>query len=121
MSESHTLGQKGEDIAVTYLKEKGYKVLHRNWKSGRKELDIVAEKDDFIVFIEVKTRTYDLNIPPDSPVKFEKEKSMIYAANSYIQKYNITKEGRFDVIKIINDGRNLKIEHIENAFYPTLR
>lgn len=121
MSESHILGQKGEEIAVSYLVKKGYKILHRNWRSGRKELDIVAEKDDYVVFIEVKTRTYDLNVPPDSPVKFEKEKSMILAANSYIQKYNITKEGRFDVIKITADGRNLKVEHIENAFYPTLR
>lgn len=121
MSESQILGQKGEDIAASYLINKGYKILHRNWKSGRKELDIVAEKDDYVVFVEVKTRTYDLNVPPDSPVKFEKEKSMIFAANSYIQKYNITKEGRFDVIKIITEGKNSRIEHIENAFYPTLR
>lgn len=121
MSESHILGQKGEELAVSHLVKKGYKILHRNWKSGRKELDIVAENDDYVVFVEVKTRSYDLNIPPDSPVKFEKEKSMIYAANSYIQKYNISKEARFDVIKIVTEGKNYKIEHIENAFYPTLR
>jgi len=121
MSESHNLGIKGEDIAAEYLQNKGYKIRHRNWKSGKRELDIVAENKDFIVFVEVKTRTEDFLMPPVSAVNSEKQRSMIYTADSYLQKYAIDKESRFDVITIINKGKSSEIEHKEDAFYPTLR
>jgi len=88
MSESQSLGQKGETFAIEYLQKAGYKIRHRNWRSGKKELDIVAENKDYIVFVEVKTRN---------------------------------KESRFDVITVITKGEVLDIDHIENAFYPTLR
>jgi putative endonuclease len=121
MAESHSLGIKGEDIAADHLKEKGYRILHRNWKSGRLELDIVAENKDFIVFAEVKTRSDDHLIHPRNAVTREKQKSMIYAAEGYIKRYNINKESRFDIITIISEGQSARIEHIEDAFYPTLR
>ncbi len=53
MSESHELGQKGEDNATAYLKKKGYRILFRNWKWGRNEIDIIAENKDFIVFMGI--------------------------------------------------------------------
>ncbi len=59
MAESHNLGQKGEDLAVKHLEKAGYKILSRNWKSGKLEIDIIAENKDFIVFAEVKTRSDD--------------------------------------------------------------
>lgn len=121
MNKSHTLGQKGEDIAVDHLKKAGYKIRHRNWKSGKRELDIVAENKEFIVFVEVKTRNYDYQMPPVSSVNSEKQRSIIYAADGYLQKFNINKESRFDVITIIFKGQTSEIDHIENAFYPTLR
>jgi putative endonuclease len=121
MSESHNLGKKGEGIAADYLRNKGYKIRHQNWKSGRRELDIVAENDDFIVFIEVKTRNEDFWMPPASAVTSEKQRLIIYTADSYLQKYDIAKESRFDVITIIYKGMSWEIDHIENAFYPTLR
>lgn len=121
MSESHNLGKKGEDIAAGYLQNKGYNIRHRNWKSGKRELDIVAENKDFIVFVEVKTRNEDFQMHPVSAVTSEKQRSMIYTADSYVHKYNINKESRFDVITIINKGKSSEIDHIEDAFYPTLR
>ena len=57
MAESHNLGIKGEDLAAEHLKKSGYKILFRNWKWGKNEIDIIAEKDDTVVFVEVKTRT----------------------------------------------------------------
>lgn len=121
MAESHSLGIKGEDIAADHLKGKGYRILHRNWKSGKRELDIVAENKNFIVFAEVKTRSDDNLIHPRHAVTSEKQKSMIYAAEGYIKRYNINKESRFDIISIISDGKSTRVEHIEDAFYPTLR
>jgi len=121
MTESHVLGQKGEDLAADYLKKAGYTIRHRNWKSGKRELDIVAENNDFIVFVEVKTRNDNYQMHPLSAITPEKQRSIIYAADGYLQKYNINKESRFDVITVISGGKMTEIDHIEDAFYPTLR
>jgi putative endonuclease len=121
MAESHNLGQKGEDIAAEHLKKSGYKILHRNWKAGKLEIDIIAENKDFIVFAEVKTRTEDFQMHPVTAVNREKQRSMIFAANNYIQRNNIDKESRFDVITIIKKADGFQIDHIEDAFYPTLK
>ncbi len=121
MAESHNLGQAGEDIAVNHLKDAGYKILKRNWKSGKLEIDIIAENMDFIVFVEVKTRSDDFHEHPVKAINREKQKSMIYAADSYIRWNNIDKESRFDVIIVIMKEDSHQIDHIESAFYPTLR
>jgi putative endonuclease len=121
MADSHNLGIKGEELAKEHLLQKGYKILHSNWKSGKREIDIIAENKDFIVFIEVKTRTDDYYIHPRHAVTSEKQKSIIYAAENYLERYNIDKESRFDIISIISNCKTVEIEHIEDAFYPTLR
>jgi len=121
MAESHNLGQKGEDLAAVHLEKAGFKILFRNWKWGKHEIDIIAENQDFIVFIEVKTRTDDFQMHPVTAVTREKQKSIIWAANGYLQKFGIDKEGRFDIITVIKSVDSFKIDHIESAFYPTLR
>ncbi len=121
MADSHDLGQKGEDLAAGHLAGKGYKILQRNWKSGKLELDIIAENRDFIVFVEVKTRSDDFRDDPRNAVNREKQRSMIFAANAYIQRNYIDKESRFDIITVVRKGDSHEIEHIEDAFYPTLR
>lgn len=121
MTESQNLGQKGEDLAADHLEKSGYKILFRNWKWGKHEIDIIAENLDFIIFTEVKTRNNDFQMHPASAVTKEKQKSIIWAANGYLQKFNVDKESRFDVITIIKTGESYQIDHIEGAFYPTLR
>jgi len=121
MAESHNLGIKGEDIAAEHLKKSGYKILFRNWKWGKNEIDIIAEKDDTIVFVEVKTRTAEFLGGVASAISTDKQKSIIYAADGYIRRFNMDKESRFDVVTIIMNGETFTIDHIESAFYPTLR
>ena len=121
MAESHNLGQKGEDLAADHLEKAGYKILFRNWKWGKHEIDIIAENKGFIIFAEVKTRSNDFQMHPASAVTREKQKSIVWAANGYLQKFKVDKEGRFDVITIIKTGESYEIDHIEGAFYPTLR
>ena len=121
MSESHNLGLKGEDLAVEHLKKAGFKILSRNWKWGKHEIDIIAENKDFIIFAEVKTRTDDYQMHPVTAVTKDKQKSIIWAAEGYIRKFNIDKECRFDVITIIKKREDFEVDHIEDAFYPTLR
>ena len=121
MSESHELGQKGEDLAVAYLQKKGFKILFRNWTWGKHEVDIIAENKEFIVFVEVKTRSDNFREHPRTAVTNEKQKSIIRAADGYVQRNRIDKESRFDVMTIIRKNEEFEIDHIEDAFYPTLR
>jgi len=121
MAESHNLGQKGEDLAADHLEKAGFKILFRNWKWGKNEIDIIAENQNFIVFVEVKTRNEDFKMHPVTAVTKEKQKSIIWAANGYLQKFNKDKEGRFDIITVIKTVDSYQIDHIEGAFYPTLR
>jgi putative endonuclease len=121
MSESHDLGRQGEDIAAAHLGKSGYKILKRNWQAGKLEVDIIAENKDYTVFVEVKTRSEDFIMSPASAVTKEKQRSLVLCADRYVQRYGVQKECRFDLITIISDGESFKVEHIENAFYPTLR
>lgn len=121
MAEFHNLGQAGEEEAVKYLVERGYKILMRNWKAGKHEIDIIAETNEFIVFVEVKTRSEDFLINPSEAVTREKQRSIIFAADTFIKRYGIDKESRFDIITVIKKGLSFQTEHIEDAFYPTLK
>ena len=121
MAESHNLGRKGETLAADHLRKAGFKILFQNWKWGKHEIDIIAEKGDLVVFVEVKTRTDEYHVPPVAAITNQKQKSIIYAADGYLKKYNVNKESRFDVITIINKGESFQIDHIDGAFYPTLK
>ena len=121
MAEFHNLGQAGEEEAVKYLVERGYKILMRNWKAGKHEIDIIAETNEFIVFVEVKTRSEDYLVNPSEAVTREKQRSIIFAADTFIKRYSIDKESRFDIITVIKKDLSFQIEHIEDAFYPTLK
>jgi putative endonuclease len=122
MAESHNLGQKGEELAADHLKKAGFKILFRNWKWGRHEIDIIAENSESIVFVEVKTRNEDFQMHPLTSVNRDKQRAIIRAADGYLQKFKLDKEGRFDIITIIKkkDG-TFEIDHMEAAFYATLR
>jgi putative endonuclease len=120
MAEHNELGKTGENLVAAYLAEKGFHIRHCNWRYKKEELDIVAETNDYLVFVEVKTRS-NLNWgEPDEAVTLKKQRLLIKAANAYIIENNCTKEARFDIISVILPSQPLNIKHIENAFYPTL-
>ncbi|HKK40888.1 MAG TPA: YraN family protein [Bacteroidales bacterium] len=121
MAESHDLGEKGEALAVKHLADRGFRIMARNWTWGKHEIDIIAEKDDTVVFAEVKTRSDNYMIPPATAVNKAKQKSLILAAEGYIKRYNVNLESRFDIITVVKSDSGFEIEHIEDAFYPTLR
>jgi putative endonuclease len=121
MADSHILGQNGEDLAAEFLKNKGYKILFRNWTWGKHEIDIIAGKDDTVVFVEVKTRSDEFMVDLGTVISRTKQQSIIFAAEGYIKRFNIDKVSRFDLITITGKDENRKIDHIEEVFYPTLR
>lgn len=120
MEQKHILGKKGEAIAKAYLMKKSYLIVEKNWKHLKAEIDLIAQKDDFIVFVEVKTRSSFNYGDPESFVSEKQQNMIIGAAHEYIQKNDIQSEARFDVISIIKSKNTEIINHIEGAFYPTL-
>jgi putative endonuclease len=113
------LGHKGELLAAQYLQSKGYKIVDTNWRFYHREIDIVAQYQSFVVFVEVKLRHYTGRQLARESVSRNKEKLLIDAAETWIQKNNHTGESRFDLIAITLWDNKYHIEHIENAFNPS--
>lgn len=115
--ENHiSTGIKGENIAVDYLLKEGYKVLERNYRFKRAEIDIIASDGNQLIFIEVKTRRSSKFGLPEEAVTVKKSKIVISAAENYINQINWEKDIRFDVIAV-QLNPHIKIEHIKDAFY----
>ena len=120
MAIHNELGKGGEEEAVRYLTLKGYHILHRNWRSGKKELDIVAEFGDELGVIEVKTRRNREYGMPEEAVNQQKIRRIVAATDAYVRKFAIDSPIRFDIITLIGEESNFEIEHIEEAFYPPI-
>jgi len=118
MATNNKLGKQGEEIAKQYLIDKGYRILETNWKSGKYEIDIIAQKYDFLSIIEVKTRTnIDFGFP-ESFVTQKKMQNLIYAANNYLEQKHLDLGLRFEVIALIKIANQFQIEHFDEAFRP---
>lgn len=120
MADHNDLGNEGELRAQAYLREKGYKILHTNWISGKLELDIVAVKDNMLVIAEVKTRSTDTFEHPEEAITLRKIRNLVNATHDYIFKFDWQGETRFDVISVIPKGQTFQIDHVEDAFLPPL-
>lgn len=122
MAAHNDLGKWGEEVAAEFLASKGYAILERDWKDGHRDIDIIARTaDETIVFVEVKTRTFDAIAKPEDAITKQKIKSIGKAANAYVKAYQLWNELRFDVITIIgNRKENAQINHIADAFNPLL-
>ncbi len=117
MSERIELGKRGESLAIEYLKLNGYRILEKNWRTSHREVDIIAQDNNEIVFIEVKTRTGIYSGNPVEAVNVQKQRLLIDAAEEYIISNNIDLEARFDIISVIINGHKQNINHIKEAFY----
>lgn len=117
MAEHSDLGNLGEEEAVAYLKKNGYKIINRNWRFSKAEIDVIVEKDDWLIMVEVKTRTNDSFGKPQEFVSRTKQKHLIKAANRYLELHPTEKEVRFDIIAILIEPQ-FSLEHIPEAFYP---
>lgn len=120
MAEHNELGEAGEKVALDFLKKKGYKILETNWRFGKDEIDIIVTDKEYLVIVEVKTRTTNYFGEPESFVNKAKQRFLIRAAQAYIIRHDIDLETRFDIISIIISMNQHEIKHLEDAFYPTL-
>jgi putative endonuclease len=111
-------GIKGEDLAVTYLKKKGYKVIERNYRCQWGEIDLIARDGKTLVFVEIKSRSSsDFGLPQDAVDRFKQEK-LIQAANAYMIEHHVqeTIPARFDVVAVRLTPFGPEIELIKDAF-----
>lgn len=120
MAAHNELGKEGEETATAYLIEKGYTIRHRNWRCGKKELDIVAEYQHELVVIEVKTRKDKRFGNPEEAVTNTKIRRIVASTDAYIRKFSVDLPVRFDVITLVGEKAPFDIEHIEEAFYPPI-
>jgi len=117
MAEHNELGKLGEELAVDFLQQNGYDILETNWVFQKAEIDIIAQKENILAIVEVKTRsTIDFGLPQDF-VKPKKIQLLVKAVNEYVISNDLDVEVRFDIIAIHKEGKNYKIEHIDDAFY----
>lgn len=117
MAKHNDLGKKGEELAATILLQKGYTILETNWRYRKAEIDILAQKNNILVVVEVKTRSSSYYGDPQNFINSKKVQLLIKAVNQYINRKNLNLEVRFDIIAVIKSQEKLEIEHLENAFY----
>ncbi len=120
MADAHNIGKRGEKIASEHLTGKGYTILETNWQSNHQEIDIIAKKDDNLIIVEVKTRSTKFFGTPETFVTKAKQRMLIKAANHYIAQKKLDSEVRFDIISILFKNDKHLLNHIEDAFYPTI-
>lgn len=110
-------GNRGERLAVKFLRRQGYKILERNFRLKSGEIDVIAKDGDQIVFVEVKTRSSNNQEFLRASINRAKERRIAKTASYYLgkEKYHGLK-GRFDVVLIVNNNGRPNIEHIKNAF-----
>lgn len=120
MALHNDLGRRGEAIAKAHLEATGYEIMDENWTYGKAEVDLIAYKDQTIIFTEVKTRTGNGFGEPEDFVDDRKQKLMASAADEYIYLMNHQGEVRFDIVAILFTPQNTyTLKHIEDAFWPS--
>ena len=117
MGKHNEFGKEGEEIAVNFLIKKGYRILYRNFRYLKAEVDIIAEKDDMVMMVEVRARSNDQIINIADTITQKKIKLLVSAADHFVTEMKIDKEVRFDIIAILKNKKIFKIDHMESAFY----
>ncbi|MBR9861633.1 YraN family protein [bacterium] len=112
------LGEEGEKLALHFLRSEGLTILETNWRAGHLELDIIAKSCTELVIVEVKTRGTEIFGYPEGAVSKSKQKRMSEATEEYLFKHNIDLPVRYDIIAVILNSRQLKIDHFPDAFFP---
>ncbi len=123
MAEHNDLGKWGEDEAALYYEDRGYEILERDWKVGKRDIDLIAltEDKDMLVFVEVKTRQNNDLQEPEEAVDVKKMRNLAIAANAYVKLHGLDMDVRFDIISVIGKSSCVEsIECFEDAFNPLL-
>ena len=117
MADHNDFGKLAEELAEQFLVQKNYKILAKNYRYQKAEIDIIAEFENQIIIVEVNARKTDAFMLPQEAINKKKIRLIVSAANDFLEQNNINLETRFDVISVLpNETGKLEINHIENAF-----
>ena len=117
MAQHNELGKLGEKLAVEFLQKEGYEILETNWTFQKAEIDIIAQKENTLAVVEVKTRSsLEFGLPQDF-VKPKKIQLLVKAVNEYVVSKDLDVDVRFDIIAIHKEDKSFVIEHLTDAFY----
>lgn len=117
MTDKIKRGAEGEDLAANFLKQKGFTVLERNYRYRKSEIDLIVSRGNWLIFVEVKTRTSTAFGYPEEFVDYKKKKLIFEGALNYMYENDWQGNVRYDIVAInLVRGRG-EIHHIEDAFY----
>lgn len=118
MAKHNELGKKGELLARKFLEQKGYRIADWNWRYDKDEIDLIAWQGDLLVVVEVKTCSTSFFGEPEEAVDAKKEAFLIRATEAYLEENDLDCESRFDIVAIVMNDKETRINHIEEAFIP---
>ncbi|HEY3288468.1 MAG TPA: YraN family protein [Gemmatimonadaceae bacterium] len=113
---TNQFGELGERIAARWLERQGYTVLARRWRSGHRDIDVIAERDGTVAFVEVKTRAALEFGDPVEAVHAQKQRSLVRSAREWMARHDNASSYRFDVIGVLLRDRTAWVRHVEGAF-----
>ena len=114
---SNQLGSKGEQVAVDWLRRSGMKIVARNWRFGRNEIDAVALDEDVVVFVEVKTRSGRSHGGALGAVGIAKQRAIVRAARGFLSLRRwLDRRCRFDVVAVTPGADGPEVQHVKGAF-----
>ena len=117
MAEHNELGKLGEELAVEFLRKEGYRILETNWMFQKAEIDILAQKENILAVVEVKTRSsLDFGLPQDF-VKPKKIQLLVKAVDAFVSERYLDIQVRFYIIAVHKEDKSFVIEHLIDAFY----
>ncbi len=121
MAQHNIFGKEGEKAACETLLKKGYIIREQNWRVGKDEIDIVAEKGNRIIIVEVKTRSHKID-DVSKVITKQKIQHLVKAGKAYLNFYGLPHQLQFDIMLLTgSDINNLSVEHIEDAIMPPMR
>jgi len=114
---TQAFGEIGERVAERWLRRKGWRVVQRRFRNGRRDIDLVVERDGLIAFVEVKARKgAEFGLPVEA-VNWRKQRELSRSAHVWIERHGRPDDCyRFDVIGVLVEGSAVRIRHVENAF-----
>lgn len=116
MSDKIKVGREGENAAAEFLQAKGFEIVVRNYRYKHAEIDLIVKKDSFIIFVEVKTRSYSFYGEPEAFVDAKKAATILFAAEQYTYEKKYEGNIRFDIVSV-KTGDEPEVVHFEDAFY----
>lgn len=119
MADTINIGNKGENAAAEYLQSNGFRILHRNWRSGRYELDIVAEREGVVHVVEVKCRRRRGLTTPEDAITPAKFRSLMQAAQAYVETFAIDTDVQFDLVAVEYDESGFEVRYVPDAMLPS--